>query len=305
MSQPPLLRSLLLTTAVAVAVLGGCAKSTPPAADPVGAVAASTQADIAAQAAALEAARAAEETRAAELAAKEKELAEREAVLKQQEIEAQLAKGNAERAAAEAAAAAAAAKQAAAKRAAAKPAATTTATPQAAAPAAPIVVPAGTRLAIELTTPVSTKTNKVGNSVDGRLASDLMIGDRRAAKAGTPVRGSIVQVISGSKKIGGTPTLGISFDSLVAVNGASVAINAPYTQVGKSETGKDTAKIVGGAAVGAIIGHQVSDKNGSVVGGLLGGAAGTAAAKNTGGEVVLAAGEVVNVATQSSFEVQP
>ncbi len=148
-------------------------------------------------------------------------------------------------------------------------------------------MPAGTQLAVELIAPVGTKTNKVGDSVDARLASDLMIGDRRAAKAGASVHGSITQIISGSKKIGGTPTLGVTFDSLVAANGASVSINAPFTQLGKSETGKDTAKIVGGAAAGAIIGHQVSHKDGAVVGGLLGGAAGTAAAKGTGGEVTL------------------
>jgi hypothetical protein len=166
-------------------------------------------------------------------------------------------------------------------------------------------VPAGTQLAVELVTPLSTKTNSVGDRVDARLASDLMIGDRRAAKAGASVQGSITQIISGSKKIGGTPTLGVTFDSLVVANGSSVSINAPLSQLGKSETGKDTAKIVGGAAAGAIIGHQVSSKNGSVVGGLLGGAAGTAVAHSTGGEVTLAAGQVVTVATQSSFEVKP
>jgi hypothetical protein len=212
-------------------------------------------------------------------------------------------------AAAQAAAArqAAAAEQAAAKKASAAKAATATAAavPKAAPPATPIVVPAGTQLTVELITPISTKTNNVGDGVDARLASDLMIGDRRAAKAGASVHGSITQVISGSKKIGGTPTLGVRFDSLVAANGASVSINAPFTQLGKSETGKDTAKIVGGAAAGAIIGHQVSHKNGAVVGGLLGGAAGTAAAKGTGGEVALTAGQVVAVATQSAFEVRP
>ena len=300
-----MLRSVLVFTACGVALLGGCAKSPPPADTSAAAVEASTQEDAAAQAAALAATRAADEAKAAELAAKERELADREAVLKQQELEAALAKADAENAAAAAAASAAAAKQATAKKAAAKPAASTAAAPKAVAPVAPIVVPAGTRLAIELVTPLSTKTNRVGNAVEGRLASDLMIGDRRAAKAGAAVRGSVVQVIAGTRKIGGTPTLGISFDSLVAANGASVSINAPYTQVGKSETGKDTAKIIGGAAAGAIIGHQVSDSNGAVVGGLLGGAAGTAAAKNTGGQVALAAGEVVNVTTQSSFEVKP
>jgi hypothetical protein len=94
------------------------------------------------------------------------------------------------------------------------------------------------------------------------------------------------------------------FDSLVA-NGPSVPISVPLTQLGQSETGKDTAKIVGGTAADAIIGHQVSSKNGSVVGGILGAAAGTAAAKNTGNEVTLTGGQVVTAATQSSFEVRP
>ena len=298
------LRTLLFTAPALALALTGCGQSKSPAPEaPAPVVQTTAQDDAAAQAAA---AQAAEDAKAAELAAKEQELAEREAALKQKELEAELAKRDAETAAAAAAAATkdAAARQAAAKKASAAKATATAAAPKAAPPAMPILVPAGTQLAIEVTTPVSTKTNKVGDSVDARLASDLVIGDRRAAKAGASVHGTITQVISGSKKVGGTPTLGITFDSLVA-NGASVSINAPFTQLGKSETGKDTAKIVGGTAAGAIIGHQVSSKNGSVVGGLLGAAAGTAAAKNTGGEVTLAGGQVVTVATQSSFEVRP
>ncbi len=303
-------RTLLVTAPAFALALTGCGQSqspTPESLAPV--VQATAQDDAAAQAAA---AQAAEEAKAAELAAKEKDLAERETALKQKELEAELAKRDAETATAAAAAASqdAAARQAAAKKATAASAAkaatasASAATPKATPPAMPILVPAGTQLAIEVTTPLSTKTSKVGDSVAARLASDLMIGDRRAAKAGATVHGSVTQVISGSKKVGGIPTLGITFDSLVA-NGASVSINAPFTQVAKSDTGKDTAKIVGGAAAGAIIGHQVSHKNGSIVGGLLGGAAGTAAAKNTGGEVTLAAGQVVTVATQSSFESRP
>jgi hypothetical protein len=302
------LRILLLSAATLAWGMTGCSQSTPPAATPEPLAQATTQDDAVAQAAA--AAQAAEEAKAAELAAKEKELAERETALKQKEIEAELARRDAETAAEAAAAAAtqaAAARKAAANKAgAARPATSTAAAaPKPAVPATPIVVPAGTQLAVELISPVGTKTNKVGDGVDARLASDLMVGDRRAAKAGASVHGSITQIISGSKKIGGTPTLGVIFNSLVAANGASVSINAPFTQLGKSETGKDTAKIVGGAAAGAIIGHQVSHKNGSVVGGILGGAAGTAAAKGTGGEVTLTAGQVVTVATQSSFEVRP
>lgn len=302
------LRIFVLVAPVLAMALTACGQSKGPASE-VPAAAVQTPQDDAATQAAAAAAQAAEEARAADIAAKEQELADREAALKQKEIEAELAQRDAETAAAAAAAATkdAAARQAAAKKASAAKASTASsadAMPKPAPPATPILVPAGTQLAIEVTTPVSTKTNSVGDSVEARLASDVVIGDRRAAKAGASVHGTITQVISGSKKVGGTPTLGITFDSLVA-NGASVSINAPFTQVGKSETGKDTAKIVGGAAAGAIIGHQVSDKNGSVVGGLLGAAAGTAAAKKTGGEVTLAGGQVVTVATQSAFEARP
>jgi hypothetical protein len=136
------------------------------------------------------------------------------------------------------------------------------------------------------------------------LASDLVVDGRRAAKAGATVRGSVTKVVSGSKHVGGVPTLALSFQTLVA-NGSTVTISAPYSQQGKSETGKDTAKIVGGAAAGAIIGHQIDSDKGSVIGGILGGAAGTAAAHKTGGEVTIPAGQVLTVATGSSFEAKP
>jgi hypothetical protein len=228
------------------------------------------------------------------LAAKEQELADREAAVKQQEIEAELARRNAESAQQASSAAAAAARKRPAKS---PPATVAAAQPPAKAapppPPPPIVVPAGTPLTIELVAPVTTKTAAVGDRVQGRLASDLVAGGRLAAPAGSSVSGTVTQVVSGSKKIGGTPTLGITFDSL-ATGGGPVGISARLFQQGASDTGKDTAKVVGTTAAGAVIGHQVSHKNGAVVGGLLGGAAGLAIAQKTGSEVALAAGAVVN-----------
>lgn len=260
-------------------------------------------------------------TREQEIAAKEQELAAREAALKQEEEANAQAKAEAEaqeaarladeqaKREAEAAAAAAAASAAAAK-AAAKPAtkpASSAASKPAAAPAAPspIVVPAGTQIGVALAANVNTKHVTVGSPVQGTLASDLMIDGRRAAKAGATVQGTVTKSVSGSDKIGGVPSLSLRFDSLVAADGTTKTINALYSQQGASETGKDTAKIIGGTAAGAIIGHQVSDKNGAVVGGLLGAGAGAAAAKKTGGEVKLTAGSVLTVTTGSSFEVKP
>lgn len=287
---------LIAAAGAATLMLAGCGPSSQPASDTAPAAAAAQQA--AADAAA------ADEARAAELAAKEQEIAEREAALQQQQkdLEAELARRDAENAAAAAAAAKAATP---AKKPATKPASTAAAAPKAATPPTPITVPAGTTLAIQLSSSVGTKQAVVGDPVKARLASDLVVDGRKAASAGATVTGSVTKVVSGTAKVGGTPELGLAFNSLVASNGTTVPISAHYTQKGVSETGKDTAKIVGGAAAGAIIGNQVNSGKGAVVGGILGGAAGTGAAHKTGGDVKVEAGTVINVATQSSFTVTP
>jgi hypothetical protein len=286
-----------LVAGLAFIALAGCAKSPETPSAPA-------DATSTAQAPAASEQDLASADQAAALAAKEQELADREAALKQQEVEAELARRRLEADAAQQASAAKAAKKAAAKPAAAKPASTAqVASAQPPAPPPPIIVPAGTPLSIELVAAITTKTAVVGDQVQARLASDLVVGGRRAAPAGTQVSGAVTQVVSGSKKIGGTPMLGITFNSIALAGGPPVAINARYLQQGTSDTGKDTAKVVGTTAAGAIIGHQVSHKNGAVVGGLIGGAAGLAIAQKTGSEVSLPAGTAVSVSLDSAIQI--
>lgn len=213
---------------------------------------------------------------------KEKELADREAAL---------AKASAPKPASKPAASAP-------KPAAPKPAPT----PVAAGPK-DYVIPAGTSLSVQLPAEISTKTAKKGQRVSGNLTQDLVVNGKVVAKAGALVQGSVTQVISGSKTIGGTPTLGLEFDSITS-EGGDRPMNARVTQVAeKSDKAGDTAKIAGGAAVGGVVGHQISHKNGAIIGALIGAAAGTAAAKNTGKEVVLPAGTVVGLTLESPVTV--
>jgi hypothetical protein len=168
----------------------------------------------------------------------------------------------------------------------------------------PIDVPAGTSLTFALSSDLSSKTVKPGDVFEARLASDLMIDGRRAVPAGARVTGTVAEVVSGSNTIGAIPKLGLTFSTLDLENGARVAINGHYTAEGESEKGRDTAKILGGAAAGAVIGHQVNDdRRGTVIGGILGGAAGALAAKKTGTEVQLTAGSTVTVTLSSGFRV--
>ncbi len=254
---------------------------------------------------------AADTARAAELEARAQDLARREAEI--------AAKEQAEAARQQEALQAAQREQAAAKNAAAKkvamakPAASKATTPvsthaslppprPAAAP--PLEVPAGTQLTLALSSDLSTKTARPGDAFEATLASDLMAADRRVAPAGARITGTVTEVVSGSHAIGAVPMLSLRFEQLQLPDGRQVPISAELVQQGQSEKGRDAAKILGGAAAGAIVGHQVkSNRTGSIVGGLLGGAAGAVVAKNTGTEVELAAGSTLAITLGEGFKV--
>ena len=237
----------------------------------------------------------------AALKAREEELTRREQELALKEKEKELADR-------EAALAKASAPKPAPKPASSAPKPTSTAAAPPPKPTAPVAknytVPAGTSLSVQLPAAISTKTAKVGDRISANLTNDLVIDGKTVAKAGALMQGSVSQVVSGSKTIGGTPTLGLTFDNLTFADGGDRPVNARVTQVSeKSDKGGDTAKIAGGAVAGGVIGHQISHKNGAIFGALIGAAAGTAAAKKTGKEVSLPAGTVVGLTLDSPVTV--
>ena len=283
----------LLPAAFVALTLAGCGGSKEPAeqaatplTDDVTVVAAQAEADAV----------------AAAQAVKEAELARLEADMTLKEREAELARREAELAARQRAAQKAAAPRpvATAPVAAPVPAANV---PAPAAVARTYVVPAGTQMSVEIVSPVTTKTAKVGDRIDGRLVSDVVVDGKTLVMAGAAIHGTVTEVISGSQKIGGTPTLGLTFNQLTLTGADTVAISGRITELGKSDTGRDTAKIAGGALAGAVIGHQIDSDKGKIIGGILGGAAGALAAKKTGTEVELPSGTVVGFLLDDSFEV--
>jgi hypothetical protein len=284
--MPSTISRTLLPIALAALALAACDKK--PADEP-----ASALQDPAAQQAEQESA--VIQARQEELARREAELALREKEKELADREAALARANAPKPAPKRVAAAPAPAPAAAKPAAEKPKP----------PPGPrnYVVPTGTSLSVQLPAEISTKTAKVGQRLTGNLTNDIVVDGKVVARAGAPVQGSITQVISGSKTIGGKPTLGLTFDSLT-FEGGDMPIAAKITQVAdKSDKAGDTAKIAGGAVAGGVIGHQINSDNGKIIGALIGAAAGTAAAKKTGKEVVLPAGTVVGMTLESPVTV--
>jgi len=297
MSMKQILAPALILPAIAIFALAGCGGPSDPVPTPAPEV---TPVEPVAETTPAEA------DPAAERAAREAELANREADLALKEREQALTRREAELAAKQSAAKSPAPAKAAATPPRPVAVAATPPPPKAApAPVLPIVVPAGTQMSIGISSAVSTKTASIGDPIDARLASDLVIDGRRAVLAGAPVRGRVTEVISGSRKIGGTPTLAMNFNGLELEDGTTVPISGTLVQQAKSDTAKDTAKIVGGTAAGAIIGHQIDDDKGKVIGGLLGGAAGAIAARNTGGEIDVPAGTVLGFVLDAPFQVRP
>lgn len=232
----------------------------------------------------------------AELAQREAELAEREAALQAQVPSV-------------AAPAAPAPRPAASKPAATpKPAATATPAPSSSPPAPAatrvVTVPEGTVLSLSLATALSTKSAKVGDTVRATVVEPISVDGRVAVASGTTVAGQVIKVVSGSDKIGGVPTLALYFDRLELPGNVDVPLSGEITQSGKSDTGRDVAKIVGGAAAGAIIGGEVKkgDK-GKVLGGLLGGAIGAVAAQKTGTEVELVEGTALSLTLAAPIDI--
>jgi hypothetical protein len=103
-------------------------------------------------------------------------------------------------------------------------------------PTPPIVVASGTLLQVELAANVDSKVARVGDRVEGRLAQDVAVGDRRAAVAGAVVSGKVTGLVPGAHGIAGAPTLELTFDSLQAANGATIPIVARYHHPGDDDT---------------------------------------------------------------------
>jgi hypothetical protein len=155
---------------------------------------------------------------------------------------------------------------------------------------ASVLIPEGTRLPVVLETSLSSDGNNAGDTVVGKLSSDVTVEGRTLAAAGSELRGRVTAAV-GSGRVKGRARLAFAFDTL-EVHGRRHEINATPIDITAEGTGKKDAAIIGGSAVaGGIIGAIADGKGGAGKGVLIGGAAGTGAVLATKGkEVRLPAG---------------
>jgi hypothetical protein len=139
-----------------------------------------------------------------------------------------------------------------------------------------------TELRIQLTTPIDTKTNRVGDSFSANVIMP-------AAYEGATVTGHIA-ALNRSGRVSGKTELSLTFDSITLADGRSGPLKADLVKVIESEsvkkvdaegqvesgsrTNDSTVRGGVGATAGAIIGGIAGGAKGAILGAIIGGAAG-------------------------------
>jgi len=163
-----------------------------------------------------------------------------------------------------------------------------------------LILPVSSVIGLQMESTLTSEQAHLEDRVDARVTRDVLAGGRVAIPAGARVIGSVTSVERGGK-MKERARLGVRFHTLVLGDGTEVRLqtDAVYRE-GESPAG-DSAKKIGGAAVGgAIIGAILGGKKGAAIGGATGAAGGSAAVMaGDRNAATLSRGEVVTAKLSS------
>jgi hypothetical protein len=188
----------------------------------------------------------------------------------------------------------------------------------------PWVVPAGTKIPIQLRRPVSTKNAAAGDPIYAQTTFPIVGADLVMIPAGTYVKGE-VDAVKRAGRIRGTAELQFHLTTLIFPNGYALNLAAaidqvpgnsgahmkePGTVAHDSEKGEDLKRIgtdaAAGATIGTVAGMGIGGLRGYGVGGLAGIAAGTLiAVLARGSDVRFEVGSEVDVSLNYAIGIDP
>ena len=166
-------------------------------------------------------------------------------------------------------------------------------------------IPAASVIGLQIETPVSTERARIEDRVEARVMRDVSVDGRTAIPAGTRAIGAVTLVERGGK-VKERARLGVRFHTLVLADGTQLPIRTDaIMREGESPAG-DSARKIGGAAVGgAILGALIGGKKGALIGGATGAAGGTAIVQaGDRSAATLASGAVVTVRLSAPVTVE-
>ncbi|MEO6982720.1 MAG: hypothetical protein ABI072_06360 [Edaphobacter sp.] len=146
-----------------------------------------------------------------------------------------------------------------------------------------MTAPAGARVSVTITEPLSASKNDVGDRFTGVLAEPVTTSDGATVfPRGARVAGTVVAA-KGRGRFKGAGDLGIE---LTSIDGKAVRTST-YEKASKGKGKRSAAMIGGGSGAGALIGGLAGGGKGALIGGLIGAGAGTAGAAYTGNNDVV------------------
>jgi len=162
-----------------------------------------------------------------------------------------------------------------------------------------VTLPAGTVLNVRLGETLSTDHNYTGDTFRGTLETPIITGGFIIADRGSRVLGRIVNAQKAGH-IEGASDLNLTLTEINTTDGQRVEVRTNTNdRKGPAGSNHSGEKIVGGAALGAIIGAIAGGGKGAAIGAGAGGAAGTGAAMATHGKAC-----VIPTETRLSFSLQ-
>jgi hypothetical protein len=160
-----------------------------------------------------------------------------------------------------------------------------------------VTLPMGTSINIRLGETLSTNHNYSGDTFRATLDTPIVMQGAVIAERGSKVLGKIVTAEKAGK-VKGVSDLTLTLTEINTTDGQRVPIQTgSYDQKGPTSTGKDAAKVGGGAALGAIIGAIAGGGKGAGIGAGVGGAAGA-------GDVLLTRGKPSVIENESRLNFQ-
>ena len=183
----------------------------------------------------------------------------------------------------------------------------TTATSKPAAPAPVRSLDAGTKISATTRDTITSATNKVGDMVKLRVASDVVDAQGRTViPAGSTITARVA-AIKWSENKSDKGTLRLEPTSVdiggVPYDVAGTIANPAFTYTKRGSVLGDAAKPAAGAAAGAVVGGLLGKGTGAVIGGVVGGAVGTQRMVETKDrDIVVAPGSTATIELTSAFK---
>ncbi len=159
-------------------------------------------------------------------------------------------------------------------------------------------LPAGTKIVVQMDNEINSRVSGINDTFTATISEPVRVRDSVILPIGTVVEGRVLKVKRASAG-GRNGNLSVSFETLRFADGEKRQIEGVLVNELKAETSQTTnlLTIIGGTAIGGIVGAVSQSDNGLLIGAGLGAGAGT-------GIAFLKKGREVRIKADQMFEIE-